>query len=244
MTFAAPAPVSAQPAAPSTGNDEDAATLRAVDELMSDAVTRADPIRFDVARTEAERDAVFRLRYRVAIEHGWANPADFPDGRERDAYDAEAIHIVGWDGATLAATSRLVLPNPNRPLPTELAFGLIVEPRGRMLNIDRLTVAPGYSDRRHRTMFALLGASWGQTRAHDCHAWVGISTTAMVRLFRLLGFETPALAPPQRFWNEERVPIFCDGRNGATEALNRRSRLLAGPQRNGEATGRGERLKV
>lgn len=182
--------------APAASASEDSAILRAVDEMMSEAVARAAPLRFDVARTDGEREAVFRLRYRVAVEHGWANPVDFPTGLESDAFDAEAVHIVGWDGDALAATSRLILPKSGRPLPTEEAFDLVVEPRGRVVNIDRLTVAPRYSDRRHRAMFALLGATWGQTRAHGFHAWVGISTVAMARLYRLLGFATPASLRP------------------------------------------------
>ena len=218
----------------SLGEPDSSAVLHAVDEMMSEAVAGAAPIRFDIARTDAERDAVFRLRYRVATERGWANPAEFPTGLERDPFDREAVHIVGWDKEALVATSRLVCPKKDRPLPTEAAFDLAVEPLGRVVNIDRLIVAPGYSDRRHRAMVALLGATWTQTRAHGFHAWVGISTPAMVRLFRLLGFATLPLAPPQRYWNEVRVPILCDGARGATEALKRRAKALAGLQRSRE----------
>ncbi len=227
--------------APAAGECADAATLRAVDEMMSEAVERVAPVRFDVAHTDAEREEVYRLRYRVAIEHGWANPADFPADLETDAFDAEAVHIVGWDGVALAATSRLVFPSVGRPLPTEAAFDLVVEPRGQVANIDRLTVAPDYRDRRHRMMFALLGATWGQTRAYGYHAWTGISTPAMVRLYRLLGFATPAIAPSRRCWNEDRVPIFCDGAEGATEALKRRAGLLAARHEPQEQNGHVER---
>ncbi len=217
------------------GYAERAAMLRAVDELMRDHVARAAPLRFDVARTDADRDVAYRLRYRVAIEHGWADPAEFPHGRETDAFDREAVHVVGWDGDVLAATGRLIAPRPDRPLPTEALFDVAVAPRGRVVNVDRLAVAPGYSDRRHRTMFGLMGATWGQTRALGCHAWVGINTEAMVRLYRLLGFTPTPLAPPRLYWGEQRLPVLCDGTTDATAAIERHARSRASSRRTVEA---------
>src|SRR4051812_45866490 len=112
----------------SSERGEAASALARADALATDVLARLAPLRYEVARTAAECEAAYRLRYRAIVERGWRTPADFPDGIERDAYDAEAIHILGWDGAVPIATLRLVCPVLGRQLPTEAAFDLIVEP--------------------------------------------------------------------------------------------------------------------
>ena len=213
---------SSDASAPGDGNGTEA-VLRAVDGLMAGMVLKAAPIRFDLARSDAERDAVYRLRYGIAVANGWTGPDAFPDGRETDVHDADAIHVVGWVDDELAATSRLVFPRDGRRLPTEEEFEIEVEPRGKVVNVDRLAVAPAYRDRRHRAMLGVMGATWQQTRAHGCHAWLGISTASMARLFGLLGFATTPLAPPKLYWGAERVPLLSDATKDAARALRGQS---------------------
>src|SRR5438477_12775167 len=50
--------------------------LDAADDLARRLLQAALPIRFDVARTTTELDAVFRLRYRITVEQGWRRPQD------------------------------------------------------------------------------------------------------------------------------------------------------------------------
>ena len=110
--------------------DDPPGTLAMVDTMAAHVIRLAAPIRWAVSESPSERDAIFRLRYRVVIERGWAGPEDLPDGRECDAYDDAATHIVGWDGPALAAAARLNFPSPGRLLPVEESFGLRVEPLG------------------------------------------------------------------------------------------------------------------
>jgi hypothetical protein len=179
----------------------DACVLRFYDAL--------DRIRVDLA-TEADRDAVYRLRHQVVMARGWADAAAFPDGREWDADDDRAIHVVAWAGEQVAATTRVILPSPGQRLPTEAAFDLTVEPQGRVANIDRVAVAPEYSDLRHRLLMAILGRGWQVVRAHGFHHWAGVSTAATIRLYRLAGMHTVVLGPPRQFWGEDRYPILFD----------------------------------
>ena len=66
----------------------------------------------------ALRDEVFRLRYQVyCVENPFENPADNPDGLERDAFDVRAAHCLllhkrsrSWAGAV-----RLILPDASNP---------------------------------------------------------------------------------------------------------------------------------
>src|SRR5262245_21357653 len=112
--------------------DDRLSRLVQADELARRLVSHIAPIRIDIARSLAEREATFRLRYQVTLAQGWGQAEDFPDGLERDAYDDEALHLAAWDVSTLAGTARLVFPASDRPLPTESAFDLIIEPWKRV----------------------------------------------------------------------------------------------------------------
>ncbi|MGH2535430.1 MAG: N-acyl amino acid synthase FeeM domain-containing protein, partial [Thermomicrobiales bacterium] len=186
-----------------------ATALALIDACVPRFFAAADSVRIDLA-TEADRDAVYRLRYRVVMARGWADAAAFPDGREYEADDDRAIHVVAWAGDHLAATARIILPSPGHRLPTEATFDLTVEPRERVVNIDRVAIAPEYSDLHHRLLLATLGRTWQVVRSRGFHHWVGVSTAAMIRLYRLAGLRMIVLGPPRHFWGEERYPILFD----------------------------------
>src|SRR3990170_2028423 len=54
--------------------------LARTDALAAQLIARAAPLMFSVAQSPAEREAVYRLRYSIVVEKGWARPEDFPDG--------------------------------------------------------------------------------------------------------------------------------------------------------------------
>lgn len=69
-------------------------------------------------------DHVFRLRYQVyCLERGFENPAEYPDGRERDHDDYRSTHflVLYRDAttrmATAAGTVRFIMPRPHAELP-------------------------------------------------------------------------------------------------------------------------------
>jgi len=112
-------------------SESQAAALARMDDLAAQMIGWIMPIRFAIAHTEAEREAVYRLRYETVIDRGWLKPADLPDSRECDAYDNQAVHLMAVDGHQLAGYARLILPAPGLSLPTEQAFDLQIEPRAR-----------------------------------------------------------------------------------------------------------------
>lgn len=195
---------------PSEYHEPPTAALIVADQLAQSIVAAADPIRFDVAHTELEREAVYRLRFQTVMERGWAQPDDIPDGLERDHYDQNATHIVGWDGDILAATSRLVLPAPGVLLPTEEGFELQVEPRGRVADMSRQIVARDYSSTRHKVFAALLAKTWLEMRTYGYSLVCGDFSPTVMRLYRLMGFDVRLLGPTRKFWGEDRAPILVD----------------------------------
>lgn len=70
------------------------------------------------AITQELRDEVFALRYQVyCIEHPFENPAEQANGKERDQFDARAVHMLIRHRATnlCAAAVRLVLADADDP---------------------------------------------------------------------------------------------------------------------------------
>jgi N-acyl-L-homoserine lactone synthetase len=181
-----------------------------VDNLSRGFIESVDTIRFDIARDNQQREAVYRLRYQVIIDRGWAQPGDFPDGMEHDHYDEKAIHIVGWDGNSLATTSRIVLPEASLILPTEEAFNIQIEPRGQVADMGRQIVARDYSSIKHKVFAALLAKTWLVIRSRGYSLVCGDFSPAVMRLYRIMGFDVKQLGPSKEFWGEERAPIVVD----------------------------------
>lgn len=192
--------------------DRDAlvAALSATDAVARGVLADHDMLRFAVARTEEERGAAFRLRNAVAVEAGWIFLDAFPDGRERDDFDAVAHHLVGWDGDLAAAAARLVFPAPGRRLPMEELFEIEVEPRGGFVEIGRLSVHPGYRRPDHLFLIGVIATAWLHIRARGFHVLGGLTSAPMTERLRRIGFRTTVLGPARQHWNEERYPIRFD----------------------------------
>lgn len=100
---------------------------------------------FDVlpVRDAAARDAVYRLRYQVYCEElGYEDPQAFPDGRERDEFDAGSHYaLLRHRGSERhVGCVRLILhrDEPQRPLPFEtVCAGRIDRERLDLPRLDR-----------------------------------------------------------------------------------------------------------
>ncbi len=204
--------------------DQDHASdgLMALDDIATSLVARVLPIRCAVALTEQERHDTFRLRYRAVVDRGWARPDDLPDGFERDADDERAVLVGAWQGTNLVATARMIFPVPAHRLPVESTFDITVEPVGRVVNVDRITVDRPFSDTGSRLLLGLLACCWLEMRKRGFHIWAGTDSPGAIRLYRRLGFATTVLGPPRTYWGEERFPVRFD----PTSGIPNRGRLL------------------
>jgi N-acyl-L-homoserine lactone synthetase len=201
------------------GSGEISRAVAQLDYLAHRTVVRTAPVRFHVARTVAARRAVSRMRYRVVLERGWGHAADFPDGVERDEFDDTAVQITGVDGDRLVASGRIVLPDVERPLPTEKAFDLQIEPRGRVADWSRTIVAQEYTNSSHIVLAGLLAQSWIETRRRGLSDVCGIFSPGMIRLYRALGLYFSVFASPRRYWSVERVAVRFDALESARALL-------------------------
>ena len=132
-------------------------------ERLFDAYTRW----FDVVRADTDdlRDEVYRLRYHVlAVEHPYLDPDDYPDGRERDEFDAQSTHslLIHRPSGAIAGTVRVVLPGREGeagrlPIQDHCHDPLINDPERfpvhRMGEISRFSVSKTFRRRLTDTMY-------------------------------------------------------------------------------------------
>jgi hypothetical protein len=161
--------------------------------------------RFTTAVGVDDQALAYRIRATAMVEEGWAAADAFPEGLESDAFDAAAVHLLGWDGDQPVCTGRLVFP-PG-PLPTEVACGLVVQPRGQVVDIGRMVVLRTHQTFGHGTFLALLWALYREARAAGfsvgCGMMAGPARTVMTRL----GVQVEELGPARLHHGQQRVPV-------------------------------------
>jgi N-acyl-L-homoserine lactone synthetase len=175
-----------------------------LDALVVDIVGRCG-YRFTIAADDSAREVAYRLRYEAVVERGWAREAELPDGRECDAYDAHAVHLICWDDERAVATGRLVLPTA--VLPTEAVCGLTIEPRGRVVDVGRMSVARSHQSHRHSVFLALLARLYIEVQQQGYGVACGLVSARARSLMRLLGLQLEVLGEERQYWGELRTPV-------------------------------------
>ncbi len=180
-------------------------------DALARALLSAAPERVEPVGGPDELDAVLRLRHDHVVAHGWAPGTSFPDGLERDEYDARSVSIAAWAGSDLAGAIRIVLPAPGRRLPTEDAFDLDIDPRGAVVEIGRLLIAPALrGDTAHRTWGALFARTWVEVRARGHRVLAGAASPKLIEVYRSQGLPVEVLGPARDHWGQSRHPIRLD----------------------------------
>ena len=171
-----------------------------------------------MATTKELVEKVQRLRYQVyCVENSYEDPACFPDGREHDEFDNNAIQGLLFDKTiqSIAGTVRLILPRPGKlgqrlPIQTLCQHHLLLDERllaGNSAEISRFAISKEYrcracsqlrcngSDRSIRSAAAdeqllvniALGLIKGIVQMSATHGITEIFAVMEPALLRLLG---------------------------------------------------------
>ena len=190
-----------------------------LDALITRMLARS-PFDYRVAADGAEREIAYRLRGGAVLDRGWCTADDLPGGTERDRYDDHAIQVIGWDGDVAMSTGRVVLP-PG--LPTEEACGLIVEPRGEVVDVGRMCVARTHQGLEHAALIGLMCRLYLAMREHGYGVACGMMSVPARAMMSLFGLRLEILGPERTHWNESRAPVRF--------SLMSAARLVASAQR-------------
>jgi len=185
---------------------EDSPALSRIDAIAAALVERARPVAFRLAKTQAEVAIAQRLRGRAMVEQGWIDPDSLTDGRDEDADDGRATHILAFLGDEPVGTCRLVYPERGHRLPMEKAAGARLPVAA--VEVGRIVVTHG---RSHGSVVAgLIASAWLELRAHGHRRICGSVSAGILRLYRRLGFLVQVVGPPVRTFGEDRHPILFE----------------------------------
>lgn len=145
---------------------------------------------YSVARSAAEIDEVFQLRYRVScLERKMEREEAYPLGREKDRFDSCAIHAIArhYDLITVG-TARLVFRGS---LGLPLEKGWRMEDTANVAELSKLAIsrlALGVSGAKAReVVIGLLRTLCRESRSRGIQRWYVQLTTGMSRLFQIYG---------------------------------------------------------
>jgi N-acyl-L-homoserine lactone synthetase len=214
-------------------------SIEAIDELARLLVGRARPVTYRLAATGAEVEVAQRLRAQAVLARGWRRPDDLPDGREADADDARAEHILAVLDPDVIGTCRLIYPEPGVPLPMEMPARSTPVPR-RAVEVGRITVASRTGGRDRKILAGLVAAAWLQLRSRGERRICGSASASMLRLLRAIGFAVEVIGPAVVTFGEERYPMLIEASPATLAALAARYGSGAGGPRSPDSNSTAE----
>jgi hypothetical protein len=102
------------------------------------------------------------------------------------------------------STGRVVLP-PG--LPTEEACGIIVRPRGQVVDVGRMCVARSHQSLEHAALIGLMCRLYLAMREHGYVVACGMMSAPARAMMRLFGLRLEMLGSERTYWNESRAPV-------------------------------------
>ena len=161
---------------------------------------------YSIAKTATDLDDIFQLRFRVAcLERGVQQDFNFQTGREKDEYDARAIHAIArhFDVMTVG-TARLV-PRTSLGLPLETTWPLAEASSTRSAEVSKLAISrlalkvSGASSRE--VLMGLLRVLCRESRLRGIQQWYLQLTEGMRRLFCRHGIQLTQVGIGRSFQN-------------------------------------------
>jgi N-acyl amino acid synthase of PEP-CTERM/exosortase system len=134
-----------------------------------------------------------RLRYQVyCVENPFENPADNPDGLERDSYDAHSVHslLSHRDTGHLVGAVRLILPRPEGaghsfPMQAICMDAALADPRvfpvERAAEVSRFCVSKDFRRRLGESRYADVGEAEARARAAEERRLMPYVTLGLIR---------------------------------------------------------------
>lgn len=195
--------------------------LARIDSIAALLVERSQPAIIRLATTGAEIEAAQRLRGEALLERGWASDADLVDGREVDADDGRATHILALLDDLPIGTCRLIFPAPGRPVPMEQRDGATHLPV-QAVEVGRVVVAGPTGGVERSLTAALIGKAWLEIRVRGYRRICGTVSAGVLRLYRRLGFLVQVIGPSVTIFGQERFPILFEPTDEAAEMSSKR----------------------
>jgi N-acyl amino acid synthase of PEP-CTERM/exosortase system len=175
-----------------------------------------------------------RIRYQVyCVEHAFENPADHPDGCERDAFDSHSLHslLIHRASGKAVGTTRLVMPvqrDLERSFPLQQVCGQFDQlPLDRTAEVSRFSISKQFrrrqgnmpteghdSSQERRSMAPLMSLGLIQSLVsmsaeHGITQWCATMDPTLLRLLAAMSIRFEPLGPLVRY-HGTRQPCYCE----------------------------------
>jgi N-acyl-L-homoserine lactone synthetase len=184
-------------------------SLARIDVVAAALVDRARPTTYRLATNPADIEVAQRLRGHAVLEQGWADEHELIDGRETDADDSRATHILATLDGSPIGTCRLIYPEKGRLLPMEQASDHVRVPQVAV-EVGRIVVISPTTGTPPSVTAGLIASAWLELRVHGYQRICGTVSAPMLRLFRRLGFLVHVVGPQVHALGEVRYPILFE----------------------------------
>jgi N-acyl-L-homoserine lactone synthetase len=165
---------------------------------------------FDSAVTDADRRAVYELRYTAVVESRWQKPDAFPEGIERDAEDDYAVHLVSRLDGEIVGTMRLIVERPRvEALLREHGLDGLYSAEDTMF-AGRLIVARPFRSRSRQVTVGLYAELIRIARDRGVLRVITFLAENAVRFYGSQGFPLKLVGPPREDTGVQRRPAVFD----------------------------------
>ena len=156
-----------------------------------------------------EIEAIFQQRYDIFVEEYGFFPTR-EETLESDKYDEFALLFGVWDHNVLAASCRVIMPNPSLPLPTPQ--NLMTKPlfiaTPRTAEISRITISKPYRGFKNaQDIFRLMQSEICKMTSRLIDEWVGAVNPFLLKLLNKAGLPYRPIGPNQFYIGDDRVPV-------------------------------------
>lgn len=157
------------------------------------------------AETPADLEAAFRLRYEVyCLETHSLDPADYPNGEEKDRFDPLARHIIAKVSGAVIATMRLI-PDSSLGFLMEETFVL---PRwidrARTMEHSREITRPDYRKLGIAALLEAFACAWQKEHGYlTCIGAADLDRMLPILLKRGWG----VIGAPRTYHNLKAIPV-------------------------------------
>ncbi len=167
---------------------------------------------FRQARTQADYDELYKLRYRTyCIEQRWLPAKNYPHQMEKDNYDRSSWHFVAeTDAGNIIGTIRLIPEeklNSDEQLPVCKHPGIPEHSLNlpRCAEISRLVVDK--KARRGDVSLGLYRIMYHYSKRHDINHWVASTDLPFLKVLQKLGFPFKTIGSAANYMGET-IPVM------------------------------------
>jgi N-acyl amino acid synthase of PEP-CTERM/exosortase system len=189
------------------------------------------------ALTKEEIRQAQRIRYQVyCVENPFENPADHPDGLERDEFDPHSVHglLIHRASGEAMGTTRLILPVRGAPERSFAIQQVCIHPMLKRLplhrtaEVSRFSISKQFRRRKADTLYEGRDATPGVTRStaplmslgliqslvsmstdYGITHWCATMEPKLLRLLAAMGIRFEPLGPLVQH-HGMRQPCYCD----------------------------------